>query len=357
MGKKLLSALKYIIFLGGGLFLVWWQLHDMTPDQAEQFKHSLRHADYLLIIPVVIMNLLSHLSRSMRWKLLMEPLGYRPKLKNVFAVTMIGYLANSAVNRLGEVLKCTFLARYEHIKADKLIGTILVERVFDLVCYFAFIGLTVLIQIDAVGSHVADSFKAIGKNGVPLWLKIAGAVILALLIIAKILFSKYPENKLVKAVRIFLIDIGIGFKTIKSLKHKKMFLLHTFFIWLMYLLQIWLAFKAIHGTAYLGLKAACAVLTLSTLAMIITPGGIGTFPLLVAGTLAAVYHVPWSHGNALGWVIWGVSTGIVIVAGIISLLLLPYINKNYHAVNTGHPTEDLHNTGSGAEDQNLEITG
>ena len=354
MGKKLLSFSKYIIFLGGGLLLVWWQLHSMKPEDASQFKQALHHADYLLIIPVVIMNLLSHLSRSMRWKLLMEPLGYHPKLKNVFAVTMVGYLANSAVNRLGEVLKCTFLSRYEHIKADKLIGTILVERTFDLLCYLAFIGITVLIQIDAIGGYVAETFKAIGRNGIPLWLKISMAALFILLIILLLLFKKYPENKAVRSVKVFLIDIGIGFTTIKNLKHKKMFLLHTLFIWSMYLLQIYLAFKAIHGTAFLGMKAACAVLTLSTLAMIITPGGIGSFPLLVAATLTTVYHVQPSQGNALGWLIWGVSTGIVIVAGVLSLVLLPYLNKNNHAVITGHQPEDLHSGGTGPANSGME---
>ena len=100
-----------------------------------EFYAAFRHTNYWLMIPVLIMSLLSHLSRSMRWKLLMEPLDYNPALRNVFAVTMVGYLANAAIPRLGEVLKCSFLARYEKLKIDKLFGTILVERTFDLICY------------------------------------------------------------------------------------------------------------------------------------------------------------------------------------------------------------------------------
>ena len=115
MVKKILSLLKYIVFLGGGLLLVWWQLHSMTDEQETQFINAFKSANYILVLPVVIINLLSHLSRSMRWKLLMEPLGYNPSLKNVFGATMVGYLANSAVPRLGEVLKCTLLAKYEKL--------------------------------------------------------------------------------------------------------------------------------------------------------------------------------------------------------------------------------------------------
>ena len=133
--KKFLSFLQYFIFLGAGILLVWWQLRSMTAQEKSDFLHAFTYAEYWLIIPVVIMSLLSHISRSMRWKLLMEPLGYNPALKNVFAVTMVGYLANAAVPRLGELLKCSFLAKYEDLKMDKLVGTILVERTFDFICY------------------------------------------------------------------------------------------------------------------------------------------------------------------------------------------------------------------------------
>src|SRR6185295_12831088 len=97
MPKRLFSILQYIIFLGGGIFLVWWQLKSMTIEEKNLFYEALKHANYWLLFPIVIMSLLSHLSRSMRWKLLMEPLDYDPKLKNVFAVTMIGYLVNAAI--------------------------------------------------------------------------------------------------------------------------------------------------------------------------------------------------------------------------------------------------------------------
>ena len=119
MRKRVLSILNYFIFLGGGLFLVWWQLKTMTSTEKTEFYGSLKSANYWIIIPIAIMSILSHISRSMRWKLLMEPLGYKPKLGNIFSVTMIGYLANAAVPRLGELLKCTFLARYEKLKVDK----------------------------------------------------------------------------------------------------------------------------------------------------------------------------------------------------------------------------------------------
>ncbi len=329
MRKKILSSLQYIIFIGGGLALVWWQLSDMSDADRLEFNNALSNTNFTLLIPVVIMALCSHLSRAMRWKLLMEPLGYFPKLKNVFALTMVGYLANSAVPRVGEVLKCTMLAKYENLKADKLIGTILIERAFDLVTYLIFMLVTVLLQIDIVGGYVSEKFTSFTENGgTSTYIKLGVLILVILLIVygIKKAVQIYPNNKIFITVKNFMSGVGKGFAAIKTLKKRKMFLIHTLFIWSMYMLQIYLGFKAMDGTAHLGIKAACAVLSLSTLAMIITPGGIGAFPLFVMETLV-MYGISEPQGKAFGWLIWGVSTSIIIIAGVIAVILLPYFNK------------------------------
>ncbi len=343
MGKKIFSFLQYFIFLAAGLLLVWWQLHSMTEAELADFKYAITHANYILVIPVLIMSLASHLARSMRWKLLMEPLGFNPKLKNVFAVTMVGYLANSAVPRLGEILKCSMLARYENLKTDKLIGTILIERMFDLICYFIFILITVLIQINVIGSYVKEKLAAFGANtGMPIWMKfiMVIAAIFIIIFIFKKIVSLYPNNKFLLKIKNFASGIGNGITSVKNLKQRRLFLIYTVFIWAMYLLQIYLGFKAMESTFNLGLKAACAVLSLSTLAMIVTPGGIGSFPIFVMQTLG-IYGIVASQGKAYGWLIWGVSTGLIIVAGLISLVLLPYINKKKNENSFGNTTENL----------------
>jgi glycosyltransferase 2 family protein len=338
MRKKILSSLQYIIFLGAGLLLVWWQLHGMTEQEGIEFKSAITHVNYILVLPVVMMNLASHLVRSMRWKLLMEPLNFKPKLKNVFAVTMVGYLANSAVPRLGEVLKCTLLARYEKLKVDKLIGTIIIERTFDLVCYFLLIVITVLIQISVIGNYVTEKLSDYSKSSsIPLWaeLIILFASLFIIVYIFMKIFSKYPENKLLIKIKAFAVGIGTGIATIKNLQQRKKFIAYTIFIWAMYLLQIYIGFRAMESTADLGIKAACAVLSLSTLAMIVTPGGIGSFPYFIMKTLF-IYGIASSQGKAYGWLIWGVSTGLIIVAGVISLVLLPYINKKKNEIDTAN---------------------
>lgn len=338
MYKKLFSILQYIIFLGAGIFLVWWQLKDMTELEREEFANAFNHANYWLIIPIVFMSLLSHFLRSIRWKYLMEPLGYKPALKNVFSVVMIGYLANSAIPRLGEILKCTFLARYEKLNVGKLVGTIIIERTFDFICFIIFIGITILIQIDIVGKYVQQKIIKIGDTaGTPIWVNLLFIflAITAFVLLIKFFFKKYPGNKIVSRINIFLQGIAEGFKTIKALKKKKLFLLLTLFIWALYLLQVYIGFSAMQGTAHLSIKAACSVLTLASLAMIATPGGIGSFPLFVMETLT-IYSIAAPLGKAFGWLIWGVSTGIVIIAGVACLLLIPYINRKRNEISQQH---------------------
>ena len=338
MKKRLLTILQYFIFLGGGIFLVWYQLKSMTSAERADFNHALSFANYWLIIPVIIMSILSHISRAMRWKLLMEPLGYRPALKNVFSVIMVGYLANAAIPRLGEVLKCTFLAKYEKLKVDKLVGTILLERTFDLFCYVVFIGITVLIQINLIGGYVKDKIQNIGSGGnIPIWLKFSIIAICVFVIIAimRFIFKRYANNRIILPIRNFFSGIGLGFRTVRQMRKRKLFLAHTIFIWAMYLLQIYTGFFAMEGTSHLDLKAACSVLTLATLAMIATPGGIGSFPIFVMETLL-IYDITSPLGKAFGWLLWGVSTGIIICAGLICLLLLPLMNNKKYEISSGN---------------------
>ena len=144
MKNRLISVLKYLLFIGIGVFLVWWSLHQIPSNKWGEFKKSLQTAKYGLIIPVLVILSLSHIIRALRWRILMKPMGYSPSFPNTFFAVMIGYLANLAVPRLGEVLKCTLLSKYEKVPADKLVGTILVERAVDVLSFFIVIVISFL---------------------------------------------------------------------------------------------------------------------------------------------------------------------------------------------------------------------
>lgn len=338
MSKRFLSVLKYIFFLALGVFLAWWQFDKMTPLQRSEFSASLQHANYWILIPVIIIALLGHLSRAVRWKILIEPLGYTPSTANSFYAVMSGYLANTFVPRAGELLKCSLLYRYEKIPMNKLLGTILVEKVFDLACYIIFIVITILIQLGYLKSFASEKISQISSaDGMSFFMKFLFvlAMIVLMWLFLKWLFKRYAEHRHIKTIKGFNTGLKEGFIAISRLKKRGWFIFHTFFIWLMYLLQTYIAFFALSATAHLGMVEACSVLSLATLGMIVSPGGIGAFPVAVQETLL-LYNV---DNISFGWLIWGASTVIVIVGGLISLGLIVYKNKNKNETRQTNITE------------------
>ncbi len=355
MRKKIFSILKYALFLGIGVFLIWWQISKMTELQKLQFVESLKNAHYIYLLPILIMAILSHLSRAIRWKIMLEHMGYHPFTSNTFYATMTGYFANNFVPRAGEVMRCTMLAKYEKIPFTKAFGTVIVERLFDFVCYIGIIIITFLIQIQTVSDFIKEKMDAIvpQKFFISLWL-IAAVVIAVILIsffIIKWGHKKFAHLGIVKKINQITKGLKEGLLTIIHLKKRKAFLLHTLFIWTMYVLQVYVGFNALNITSGLGIGAAFSVLTLSTLAMIISPGGIGAFPVAVQQVLL-IYHV---DNISFGWLIWGANTGIIILLGITSFLLLHFKNKN--ETDKQHPRADLRRSGSSEASETVAIKG
>ena len=327
MSKKIFSVLKYIVFLGIGLYLVWWQIGKMTNVQKTEFIDSLKNMHYWYIVPVVLMGILSHISRAIRWQILIGPMGYKPSTANSFYAVCCGYLANLFVPRAGEILRCTLLSRYEKIPFSKLVGTVIVERIIDLLSYFLIIVITFLIQIKTVTGFIQDKIRAIsdGEQSLPLWTKltVVAGVIIVLLLAAKLVFSKFKGHALMDKVKKIIHGLMEGFLTIMKLKKKKAFIGHSIFIWAMYLLQVYVGFSALSQTSHLGIEVAFSVLSLSTLAMIISPGGIGAFPVAVQQVLL-IYNV---DNISFGWLVWGVNTIIILVLGMACFGILIYSNK------------------------------
>ncbi len=336
MKQKVFSFFKYLFFLAIGLLLSWWQLGKMTADQRIQFQESLRSANYSVLLPVIIMSLLSHLSRAMRWKLLMEPLLYKPRLSNAFYALMAGYFANTFVPRAGEVLRCTLLSKYEKIPFPRLIGSVLLERVFDLFCYTILVLFTILLQLNTVGNFLKKTVSSFGKasSGSLIPLLIFLAAVAGLIVFTRWLLKRYAAHRHVIKFRQVQIGLKEGFSTIIHLRKRGAFLGHTVFIWAMYLLQIYVGFQALNITSHLGIGAAFSILSLATLAMIISPGGIGAFPVAVQQVLI-VYGIA---NISFGWLMWGTTTAIVIVAGILSFIMLIITNRKkleIHTTDTG----------------------
>ena len=306
----------------------------------EDCKTAMKSARYILLIPVFLIILLSHISRAIRWKILMAPMGYYPRFINTFCAVMVGYLANLAFPRLGEVLKCTILGKYEKVPPDKLIGTILVEREVDVVSLIIVFFIAVISQADIIGAYakqtINDKFLTGTKEYFFIKLLILFTVIIFIYFLLKFLFRRFGHTVLINKIRNIITGIGIGLSTIKILKNKWAFIFHSVLIWSCYAAGTYIGFFAIKETSMLPFAAAFPVLAFASIGMILTPGGIGAYPLFIMQVMA-LYNIEEGFGFANGTIQWAAQFLIILFVGFIALLILPIYNKkNKHAEHTNN---------------------
>jgi len=331
MNKRIRTILQYCFFLGLGIFLVWWSVKDLTSDDKSQIKQALETARYWLIIPVFGMLFLSHFIRAFRWKLLIEPLGYKPSTTNVVFAVFIGYLANQAVPRLGEVLKCTVLSRYEKVPADKLIGTIILERVIDAITLLTVFGITLAIQPDIYTQLIDTIFNTkkidAGEKTISssLLLMILGGIVTIVLLIWMIK-KKKNFNDLLLLFKKIGRSIWQGLSTIQHLKKRWLFIFLTISMWTLYLVGGYMGFMALQETRQYGINEAFTVLSAGSVGMIVTPGGIGAYAYLLQKTMQ-VYGLNEGIALAFGWILWLAQTSVILIGGLISFVAIPYYNK------------------------------
>jgi len=330
MNKKVLSFLQYFVFLGLGIFLVWWSLRKQTPAEWEANKNALLNARYWLIIPVILALLASHYSRAIRWKILMEPLGYKPRISNTYLAVLIGYMANLAFPRLGEVLKCTVLARYEKVPANKLVGTIVAERVFDVICLVIVMFITFFSQTEIIGEYLsAKVYEVLGSKtgGISTTkvLLILSAIVAFFLIIWFIL-RKLAHISIIQKIKLLIKGVWHGLTSVRYIKNKGWFVFHTLFIWAMYLISVRIGMFALSETSDYGFKPALSVLSIGSIAMILAPSGIGFYPVFVQGTMV-LYGLSAPIGLAFGLIMWSVQFFQQLLSGFVALLLFPSFNK------------------------------
>jgi len=326
MQKKIINLITYVLTFGLCAFLIWFSLKDLQPEDIEKIKFSVSKARFILLIPILIMGMLSHWSRAVRWKYLMEPLDMKPSTLNTFFAVMIGYLANMFLPRLGEVIKCTVLARYEKLPADKLIGTIITERAFDILCLLLIFVITIVVQVDLASEYLVtlmDKFNSVkgGGNG-----KIILGVIVLIAVILYVLRKRIGNTKVMMKVKGVLSNIISGIMSFRHMKNKKGFVFHTVLIWSLYFGMIVLGFKSIEETSMLGYKTGLSVLSFGSIGMIATPGGMGAYTLLV-NEIVSLYGIEKAMSLAISWIIWLVPSLIILLGGSISLLLIPIVNN------------------------------
>ena len=309
------KQLKIILPLTFGAFLVWYSLADISlKTLATYFKE----ANYGYIMLGLLFGILSHLSRAYRWKFMLEPLGFKPKFTNSVLAVLIGYLVNLAIPRAGEISRATVMTNYENIPFEKAFGTIVAERIADLIMMLSIAAITLFVQFDFI-------YELLTKNFNPLKISIGLAVLSIGFYILTAVVKKATAGFLLK-IKTFFTGLIEGVTSIFKMKKKWAFIFHTLFIWAMYVAMFWATIPAIEGldVPFGGILIGFIAGGFSIAA---TNGGIGLYPIAVASALA-LFAIPAETATAFGWIMWTAQTAMIVVFGGLAFLLLPIYNKN-----------------------------
>lgn len=327
--KQIINVLKFILFFGLGLFLLWFSLRNITTDQWAEIKNSFSNLRVEWLLFSGFLGLCSHLSRAARWQSLLATFDHKPSYINTFFALMIGYFGNMVFPRLGEAARCAIINRYEKISIDKVVGTVIVDRALDLLTLALLLIITLTWQYELIGDYFMTKIwpSITGKlNGL---ISVNGLVFLLVIGLLGILFYslRHKLGGIYNTFKNIATSFAQGLLSVRKVKNLPLFIAHSIFIWAMYLAMIYVCFYSVDFTGDLGPNVALAILVLGTFGMIATPGGIGAYPALVAVVLG-LYGKPYNLSIGFGTMIWGLQYMLTIIVGFICVVGMPIINNN-----------------------------
>ena len=301
------------IFFDGRYYLF---IIDTIEDEVtkEDFINSFRDVNYLWIFLALIIAFLSHLSRAYRWRYLLEPLGLKPKLSLMYHSVMIGYIINLTIPRSGELARAAYFSRYQKTKSDQIFGTIVIERVIDLIMFALVFFIAFLFQAD---QEKFNELRQISNSSSNQYL-LPSLLVLGIIFLGILIGLKKIRVKILN----FLKGIIQGATAILRLKNKIGFLIHTFFIWFCYISMLWITALALPDMENITINAVFACFVAGTIAIGATPGGIGLYPIMVASVLMELYGYDGQVAKSFGMLMWSSQTIFMIFLGIISLIAI-----------------------------------
>lgn len=332
MKSRLPSILKFLVFIGIGCILIWLVVKDITPEEKVNIEKAFGNANYFWIILSMAISIFSHYIRAIRWKMLLKPLGAEPSTSNTFFAVMIGYLANLALPRMGEVSRCGVLTKYEKIPFNKSFGTVIAERAIDLILVVVVFFVMLFMEMDVIYSFADE------KIFTPLFGKLSAAannttflivaVVGIILVVGLIYFlMKKLKGAMFDKVKNLLTGIWEGLKSVKKVESPFWFFFHSVFIWFLYYAGLHVSFLAFNEVGSLGVGPALAVLVFGSLGIMFVPGGTGAYQALVMATLN-VYAISKPIAFAFAWVGWASQILSILMVGLLSLILIPIVNRD-----------------------------
>lgn len=322
--------LRTVLPLGLGIYLIWFFFQSMNPEVKNDFYQAIGRANYFWIFLSLFLSFLSLLSRAYRWNYLLSPMGYNTPFWHRYHAIMIGYIMNLTIPRAGEATRAGMLFRSDGVPFSKSFGTIIAERVFDVIMLFSVVLLAVFVGSSdfwKIKELIEQNFSSSPKSQTTFqWVK--GIVIFLFVIgIATVIFLKTLRNKFIQFIRGLIAGVFAVFQT----KHPIAFIGHTCFIWMLYVVYFAICFYALPETENMSFTGILLAFLAGSIGISLTNGGIGVFPLVVG--LVIEYYLKDQYGSnaqgigyALGMIIWSSQTLLLIILGAISLVLIP---KNY----------------------------
>lgn len=319
--KQYVSAIKYLLLLVLGIAMM---ILAFRGQDWNKLLTDLRKAEYTWVAASLVACFLAHIVRAYRWRMMIRPLGHgTPSMLNTCYAVIIGYMANVAFPRMGEVSRCGVINKTNNIPLVKLIGTVIVERLVDLLMLTIVLALGILLQFDLLSNFLYENvlIKLNGSAG-NLTILIFAVIILVFSIGLFYLIMKKKKWGIKQKLFNLFMDMKSGILSVKGMENKTSFVMSSVLIWFLYGLSTYLCFFALDATSGLDALAALSALVFSSLGMIVpVQGGIGAFHYMVSEGLL-VYHIPKSEGLAYALLIHSSQTLLILFTGAISLILL-----------------------------------
>lgn len=301
-----------------GLAIIYYQYTTLTHEELEKIKISFLKADYFYIFLSLFIALFGYWSRAYRWKFSLQHLGYKTHFRNDLMTVCVSYLVNLTIPRSGEISRAALLKKYENVPFDKGFGTIVAERIVDLLIFLLFVVIAFVLQFEKLYKFLIDKLP-LEKI---IYLLVGSFVIFVIFVFVWI----YAEWKIINKLKQKLSGLIEGMTSILKMKNKWNYIFHSFFIWLSYLLMFYVTIFALPETANIGFDVVIMGFIFGSLAVGFTNGGIGAYPLAIA-LIYSLYGIPNDVGVAFGWLVWTSQTLLTIFLGLVSYLLLPILNK------------------------------
>jgi uncharacterized protein (TIRG00374 family) len=316
--NKIIKILSILLPLALGVFLIIYSYTQFTPQQLKEVFSHFKNADYTYIYLSMFIGFTSHASRAYHWKYTLEHMGYKsPFGLRLFSVC-IAYFMNMTIPRSGEVGRALVLKRYRGVPVDEGIGTIVSERVIDLIIMLFCTIAAILLQFSTLKNYLVKQ--------IPLEKLVLYGLTGVIVFIAAVLMFLYSRMPWIVKLKLKISGFTEGVLSVFKMKNKWPYLMHSAYIWSTYVLMFYVTIYSLPETANLSFGVVAIAFVVGSFAVTFSNGGFGVYPLAV-GAILKLYGIPAEAGTAFGWIVWASQTAMVIFLGALSFLLLPILYR------------------------------